>query len=126
MSHPLNERRRRERITLRCPVEIVISGEVAPRRATTQNMSSSGVYCLSSTPFSPGERLPCHIEITPKSYSLGTEAVYLDCVLEVVRVQRTEDAYGIGCRIVRYVLRRSSHAPSELGEAGFSSRAAGI
>jgi hypothetical protein len=109
MSQPLNERRRRERMTLRCPIEIVISGEVAPRRAITCNISSNGVYCLTSTSFAHGQRLPCQIEITPQSSAYGLAAVYLDCILEVVRVERTVNGYGIGCRIIRYVLRRSAN-----------------
>lgn len=117
MSHVLNERRRRERITLHCPVEVFVSGEVATSHAMTRNLSSSGVYCVSSTAFSPGARLLCQIEITPRSYSLGIDAVYLDCVLEVVRVERTGDAYGIGCRILRYLLRRRVAADVELSEA---------
>jgi len=77
----------------------------------TRDISSTGVYCVSPSAFTPGERLLCDIEITPRSCSLGTEAVYLDCVLQVVRVERTDDAYGLGCRILRYYLRRRAAGP---------------
>src|SRR3569832_848075 len=117
MSHLITERRQRERITLHCQVEVFVSGEARACQAMTRDISSSGVYCFSPAPFSPGERLLCDIEITPRSCSLGTDAVYLDCVLEVVRVERTENAYGIGCRILRYYLRRKAAAGHDFAVA---------
>src|SRR3982750_3032907 len=106
MTHLTNERRQRERITLRCPLEIFVAGEREVRHATTLNVSSCGVYFLSPTSFSTGQRPRCRIQITPRCYRSGSEAADLNCVLEVVRVERMEDAYGIGCRIVHYLLSR--------------------
>jgi hypothetical protein len=108
------ERRHRERMTLRCPVAIFVPGDSGVQRATTLNISSRGLYCLSDSAFPPGVRLRCWIEITPQGYQLGNDVVCLDCLLEVVRVERTGDVYGIGCRIVRYLLTRE---PAQQGEA---------
>jgi hypothetical protein len=103
-----NERRQRERITLRCAVEVFVQGGDEVRHATTLNLSSRGLYCISEWSFSPGERLRCRIELTPRRRQSDHEAVFLDCLVEVVRVERTADAYGIGCRIVRYLLTRAA------------------
>jgi hypothetical protein len=104
-----SERRQRERIMLRCPVELFVQSGDEVRHATTLNLSSRGLYCISELPFSPGERLRCRIELTPRRCQTEHDAVYLDCLVEVVRVERTADAYGIGCRIVRYLLTRAPH-----------------
>jgi hypothetical protein len=107
MTQLSNERRQRERIMLRCPVELFVPGENIARHATTVNLSSRGLYCLSDAAFSAGQGLRCRIEITPRQCQAGTDSIYLDCLVEVVRIERTPDAYGLGCRIVRYVLTRA-------------------
>lgn len=104
-----SERRQRERITLRCPVEVFVPGGDEVRHATTLNLSSHGLYCTSDSPFSPGERLRCRIELTPRRRHTDSGAVFLDCLVEVVRVERTADAYGIGCRILHYLLTRATN-----------------
>jgi len=114
MSHLPYERRQRDRLTLHCPVEVFVPAEGRLCQAMTRNISSTGVYCVSSSAFSPGERLLCDIEITPRSCSLGTDAVYLDCVLEVVRLERTDAVFGMACRILRYVLRRKPTSRHDL------------
>src|SRR4051812_49002032 len=99
MTHLTQERRSRERITLECPVEIFVAGKIGVQHATTVNLSSRGIFCLSDAPFAAGERLRCRIEITPRCYRSGSGGVSLDCLLEVLRIEKRTGGYGIGCRI---------------------------
>ncbi len=87
-------------------------GGAGLRRASTLNISSRGFYCLTDHPYSPGERLRCRIAMMPGSSPLGADSVYLDCIAEVVRVESADNAYGIGCRIIRYVLKRQASGSS--------------
>lgn len=113
------ERRQKERLPLHFPVEVFAPGGVGDREATTVNMSSRGLYWRSQSPFSRGERVQCHIEIIPRCSETGADAVYLDCLLEVVRVDRYQGEYGAACRIIRHLFRRqncrtwASQAPGE-------------
>jgi hypothetical protein len=107
MSHVTQERRTRERVTLQCPVRIFPAGNMEGCHALTVNVSSRGVYCLSEVSFAPGARLQCQIEMTPTVFRTAITPVWLDCVLEVVRIERRHEGFGVGCRIESYVLRRS-------------------
>ncbi len=105
MNHLIEERRGTERLTLRCPAELTRYGMAGVLRSGTLNISSRGLYCVSAVPFGPGERLLCRVEMSPEGFRCGDSPVWLECVLEVVRVERRQEGYGLGCRITEYVLR---------------------
>ena len=105
MTRLVRERRTTERITLRCPADLMQFGMAGVLRAATVNISSRGMYFVSAVSFAPGERLVCRVEMTPEGFRCGENPVLLECAVEVVRVERRDDGYGLGCRIVEYVLR---------------------
>jgi hypothetical protein len=104
-----------ERLTLRCPAEMFSpSGGGSP--AKTLNISSKGLYCVTTMQVAAGAHLHARIEMTPDGFRAGDTPVCLDCDLEVVRVQRISDGYGLGCRIVDYVLRPAPVMPRQHSE----------
>jgi PilZ domain len=68
---------------------------------TTQDLSSSGFYCLSKKPFAIGEMLTCALQV-PNDHAGGRER-RLECRVLVVRVDSPINGqYGIACRTQDY------------------------
>jgi hypothetical protein len=68
---------------------------------TTQDLSSSGFYCLSKKPFAIGEMLTCALQV-PNDHAGGKER-RLECRVLVVRVDSPINGqYGIACRTQDY------------------------
>ncbi len=103
------DRRQRERVNLRCQVQILGDGGSAIH-ATTLNLSSRGFYCVADRSFTPGEQLQCLIGFSPFGPAAEPVLASLVCVAEVVRAEQRPDGFGIACRIERYKLMRGAAA----------------
>lgn len=95
----MKERRRRDRLKLRFPVQLCRkdSGAIS---ALTDDLSVSGFYCTSDEPFSPGECLSCEISIPEAASVPKGGALALHCQVKVVRVEvrGLEPGFGIACQ----------------------------
>lgn len=100
----MNERRERARVALQCPVRLSRTGHASVLPSITRDVSSSGFYCLSSEPFVPGEQLECTIVIPTNAWSSSEERLFLNCSVEVTRVEHLGPGKGMGiaCRIMDY------------------------
>ena len=112
MTQQQPERRARERVALRCAAYIFVGGAPGVSRATTANISSSGLYCRSDIQLPPGERFRCLIEMTPDGFRPSNGFTCLECLLEVVRIEKQGSGFGMGCRICEYRLLQSQKSHS--------------
>jgi PilZ domain len=105
------DRRKRQRVALHWPVRLFGQHGRASVESITENLSTEGLYCISTMPFKTGERLRCEIVI-PKA--LGSDApIVLDCHVTVRRVVYLRSGFGVGCHIEDYSL--SSGEPPQSG-----------
>ena len=95
----MQERRRRDRLKLRFPIQLCRTDNSAVS-ALTDDLSVSGFYCTSDEPFSPGERLSCEISISEGARTAKGGALALHCQVKVVRVEvrGLEPGFGIACQ----------------------------
>ncbi len=100
---PAGDRRARVRSSLRWPVLLFGSQAEAPVETITQNLSSTGFYCLSQSSFTAGDLLLCGLKI-PAHDPAGKETdLHLECRVLIVRVDtHPEGHFGIACRIEDY------------------------
>jgi hypothetical protein len=103
MRDSIRDRRKRDRVELRCPVQILNSGELV--KGETVNLSSEGVYWHCGVSFLPGETLQCSILISPPGLRGPTTNVFLRCDVKVVRVEETAGGFGTGCRIEHFLIQ---------------------
>jgi hypothetical protein len=68
----------------------------------TENISSSGFYCIVQSRFSIGDRLDCRIQIPVQRFSLSPSELWLNCKAIVVRVERTDAGIGLGCEFENF------------------------
>ena len=97
---------RRKRLRTQVHWTILLFRENTSKAVTTitQNLSSSGFYCLSRSAFALGEQLFCSIEV-PTHDPLGRErSLPLECRARVVRVEPEagNTRFGIACQIEDY------------------------
>src|SRR4051812_20755878 len=99
------ERRQRTRMSVHWPVRLLKEGAVSGIQTTTQNLSSSGFYCLSITPLPPGETLICALTVPAYDPRSQERTISLECRALVVRAEAAADGlFGIACRIEDYHL----------------------
>ena len=107
-----SERRKRTRIRLHWPVLLFRKQGTELVTSTTENLSSTGFYCLTSIRFDPGELLMCAIRVPV--YDPNGKAVdrNLECRVRIVRVepQLPEGTFGVACSIEDYHFAASSEA----------------
>jgi hypothetical protein len=97
------ERRRRVRTPLHLPVFFFPSEHRGAVESTTQDLSSSGFYCVSPVPFPVNELASCFIKIPIYQPDRTEQTLALKCQLRVVRVEFLGEAeYGVGCEIEDY------------------------
>ncbi len=102
------ERRKRQRLALHWPVRLFSQRGRASVESITENLSTEGLYCISTKPFKTGERLRCEIVIPE---ALGLDApIMLECHVIVRRVEYLRSGFGVGCHIEDYAL--SSGGPT--------------
>ncbi len=77
-----------------------LSTSVNGVQGTTHNVSATGFYILQDQPCAVGSRIDFWVD-------LGTRGVRLKlcCEGEVVRVDRVNDRFGIGVRILNQVMK---------------------
>jgi hypothetical protein len=105
------ERRARERLTLRCAAYVFADGVPGAIRASTADISSCGLYVQSDLQVPEGERFRCLIEMTPDGFRASNGFTCLECLLEVVRIEKRGTGFGMGCRICEYRLLQSEKSP---------------
>ena len=101
------ERRARERVALRCAAYVFVDGVPGVIRATTTDISSCGLYFQSDVQVPAGQRFRCLIEMTSNGFRPSNGATCLECLVEVVRIEKLGSGFGMGCRIREYRLLRS-------------------
>lgn len=103
---PQPDRRQQPRRPVRWPLTLWREGWEAVE-TVTDNLSSSGFYCLSPMPLMPGELIRCALR-TP-SYAPDCRHIGLECKVLVVRAEAAADGfYGIACHIEEYHLASGS------------------
>jgi hypothetical protein len=99
------ERRRRARTLVHWRVLLFPEGGSDGIETVTQNLSSTGFYCLSATPFSPGESLFCSIIVPAHDSKSEVHSLALECTVQVMRAESASNGlYGIACQIEDYHL----------------------
>jgi hypothetical protein len=97
------ERRKRARTEVRWPVWLFSEGGQERVGSLTQNLSSSGFYCLAETPLTVGDTLLCILKVPSHEPNGKDVEQILECRTRVVRVEaHAEGRYGIACRIEDY------------------------
>jgi hypothetical protein len=99
------ERRKRARTQVHWSVLLLCDREANTIETVTQNLSSSGFYCLSSKPLTPGESLSCALKVPAFDPKGEDRSVALECRVQVMRAEAVSDGlFGIACRIEDYHL----------------------
>ena len=101
--HPA-ERRKRTRNHLHWSV-LLFRTEVADAvESLTQDLSSSGFYCVTDAVFTPRERLICTLKVPTHDPNGKHLEQKLECQVRVMRVepQCVEGTYGLACQIEDY------------------------
>ena len=99
----IDDRRKRRRVALHWPMCLFRESGGPSVEGLTENLSSKGLYCITSEPFKPLERLQCEIVIPA---TLGLESpIVIKCRLTIRRVEHLRSAFGLGCHIEDYSLR---------------------
>ena len=103
------------RTTLHWPVLFFRNGSGEAVETVTQNLSSSGFYCHSRVPITPGESLHCTLTIPPHDPCGHERARVLECRVRVTRVDPgiAENTFGIACQIQDYHLAVEKPARSD-------------
>lgn len=87
---PHEEKRASQRIQVEIPVDI------DQTNAVTRDVSWSGIFFLADQPFVEGGPLHFSLDL---AYALPGKPVKLDCLGEVLRVERYGRRFGIAARI---------------------------
>jgi len=99
------ERRRNARIPLHCVLRLSREGEPGSLITKTENISSTGFYCIVPHQFSVGDRLECDIQIPVHRFALSGSELHLTCKAMVTRVQAVGAEFGIGCEFREFGVR---------------------
>lgn len=102
------ERRRRPRLMLSCPVRLFRSGNGSGIETRTENITCEGFYCITQSILSPREKLECELILTGENVPAIRETIVLRCRAEVVRVVRQPEtsAFGVGIRLADYTIEK--------------------
>jgi hypothetical protein len=98
------ERRKRVRTRVHWRVLFFREGAAGAVESLTQNLSSSGFYCLSKTPFACGDPLICVLEVPTHDPPGSGRTLDLECRVRVVRSEPSgqDGTFGIACLIEDY------------------------
>jgi len=88
------DRRQRKRLKLRCHLQLWRVDGV-PLEAETDNISSTGFYCITQAPFSPGEHLTCELFI--RSYEATPLVLHRKVRVVRVEIKGLEPGFGVAC-----------------------------
>jgi hypothetical protein len=71
----------------------------------TQNLSSTGFYCFSAVPLTPGDPLLCRLKVPAYGPNGEENTLALECRVVVMRAEAaTDGVFGVACRIEDYRL----------------------
>lgn len=87
---------------IEAPAEILlfVAGQEAAAQLAVQDDCQNFEYsCVTSSPVSPGERIPCRIALSRGKLRERREQSYVEGTAEVVRVSLTGRGFRLGCRI---------------------------
>jgi hypothetical protein len=102
----VDDRRKRARVALHWPMRLFRQSGEPPIESLIENLSSEGLYCITSEPFKSLDRLQCEIIIPA---TLGSESpIVLKCRLTIRRVEHLRNYFGLGCHIEDYSVRTTS------------------
>ena len=101
-----SERRHRQRLPLHWNVYIFRDADSSPLLSRIKDLSSEGFYCVAAKPFTPGEQVHCEIVIPSQGASFESVGASLHCRIQILRVEATENGYGLACRIAEYSVSR--------------------
>ena len=97
------DRRRRVRTPLHVPVIFFASEHRDALETKTENLSSSGFYCISPVPFPVDEVTSCYLKIPLYQPNRTEQMLALKCRVRIMRVELLgEVGYGVGCQIEDY------------------------
>ena len=102
------DRRQRKRLKLRCHLQLW-RGDGVPLEAETDNISSTGFYCITQAPFSPGEDLTCELFI--RSYEATPLVLHRKVRVVRVEIKGLEPGFGVACEFTD----REATVPVSLG-----------
>lgn len=86
-----------ERVAATIPVQLEGGGE-----GETRNLSPNGIFFVTDRDLAVGSSLRFTVEFE----STPAVTFYLDCIAEVVRLERADGKVGVGARIVESRLER--------------------
>ena len=96
------DRRRRDRLPLELKIYLLRSTDTHSIESHTVNVNCQGFYCRVQEPFLTGECVRCTIAVPTVDRRRGMHHFMVECEATVVRVERNEGQYGLGCRIDHY------------------------
>jgi hypothetical protein len=106
----MDQRRKFDRVRLRCDVVLWNPAEGTVVQAETENISCEGFYLLCETPYTPGDELEATIQLFQCDSSDDPRALALQCRVEVMWTKpRSSGEYGVGCRIRSYMVVGRRH-----------------
>jgi len=101
----MDQRRKFDRVQLRCGVVLWNPAEGTVTKAETENISCEGFYLLCGTGYAPGDELEATIQLFPGDFRDDPHSLALQCRVEVMWTKpRLRGEYGIGCRIRSYTV----------------------
>ena len=101
------ERRRRTRVPVHWPVLLFRFQEQEAITSATENLNSTGFYCITPTRLNLGESLKCALKVPSYSPNGSRDLHNLECQVRVVRVEPKEDSsFGIALQIEDYHFRQ--------------------
>lgn len=99
------ERRHRHRTPVHWPLALFRDGASTPIETVTQNLSSTGLYCLSPVPLTPGEKLRCALRVPAYDPHDEERHIIVECTALLVRAEAAADGFfGVACHIEEYHL----------------------
>lgn len=97
------ERRRRARVRLACPVRLLREDRADAADSWTEDISCQGFSCVTPVPFSVGEVLDCELSLEHGGWIGIPGALVLQGKAEVMRVRKLAGAvFSLGCRLLTY------------------------
>jgi hypothetical protein len=98
-----SDRRNRERVHVHWPLSFFRAGTTEILETVTQNLSSDGFYCVTSSVLVPGEIRACTLNVPTHHPNGGPKMRRVLCRVRIVRVEKLENSvYGVGCHIEDY------------------------
>jgi PilZ domain len=99
-----SERRRRARTKVHWPVLLFRNHSAEAVESTTQNLSSSGFYCMANVSFAAGEILTCTLKVPTHDPNGRNLERSLECKVRVMRVEppAANGLFGVAFRIEDY------------------------